>query len=74
MDILYRSYREGCLTPSWKEADIVPIPKLDRHCTSEWKNVPAGVPQGTKLGPWLFVLMIDDRHRSYEHRFMEIRG
>jgi hypothetical protein len=24
------------------------------------ENVPAGVLQGTKLGPWLFVLMIDD--------------
>jgi hypothetical protein len=34
--------------------------KLGRDCTSEWKNVPAGIPQGTKLGLWLFVLMIDD--------------
>lgn len=34
--------------------------KIDQECRSEWKNVPAGVPQGTKLGPWLFVLMIDD--------------
>ena len=34
--------------------------KLGRDCSSEWKNVPAGVPQGTKLGPWLFLLMIDD--------------
>ena len=34
--------------------------KLGNNCTSEWKSVPADVPQGTKLGPWLFLLMVDD--------------
>ena len=26
--------------------------KLERECMSEWRNTPAGIPQGTKLGPW----------------------
>ena len=27
---------------------------------SEWSDIRAGVPQGTKLGPWLYALMIND--------------
>jgi hypothetical protein len=34
--------------------------KLADSCFSEWGHVPSGVPQGTKLGPWLFILMIQD--------------
>ena len=34
--------------------------KLAEGCVSEWGLVPSGVPQGTKLGPWLFVIIIID--------------
>ena len=34
--------------------------KLSSDCQSEWGLVPAGMPQGTKIGPWLFLLMIND--------------
>ena len=33
--------------------------KLVNNCFSDWAPVPAGVPQGTKLGPWLFILMLN---------------
>ena len=34
--------------------------KLCEQCFSEWGQVPAGVPQWTKLGPQLLLLMIND--------------
>ena len=34
--------------------------ELAKDCFSEWKTVSAGVRQGTKLEPWLFIIMIND--------------
>ena len=34
--------------------------KFASACYSEWGPVPTGIPQGTKLDPWLSVLMVND--------------
>ena len=48
--------------------------KLGGDCLSEWRNVPAGVPQGTRLGPWLFILMIDDINTSNTELWKYVDG
>jgi len=36
--------------------------KLAHDCYSDWESVRAGVTRGTKLGPLLFLIMINDIH------------
>ena len=39
-DILNSSYREGRLPPSWKEADVVPVPKQRPvHAGGSWQDI-----------------------------------
>ena len=46
--------------------------KLARDCMSEWIDIPSGVPQGTKLGPWLLILMINDLRPVHHERWKYI--
>ena len=41
--------------------------KVSSDCYSEWEPIPSDLPQGIKLGLWLFILMINDLRVSDVH-------
>ena len=41
--------------------------KLSQDCHSEWEDITSRVLQGTKLGTWLFTIMINDLSIGYLH-------
>ena len=48
--------------------------KLSNDCFSKLGAVPSGVPQGTKLRPWLFFLMINDLNPPDAHFWKYVDG
>ena len=57
-------YLSGMMDRRWIIMDRRQRVKLSSDCFSECGTVPSGVPQGTKLGSWVFILMINDLQPS----------
>jgi len=47
--------------------DRYQLVKLNFDCFSDFKPVPAGILQGTRTGPWLFLVMINDQQHLIFH-------